>query len=257
MSEIHPTAIIEEGAQLAPEVTIGAYAYIGKNVIIGRGSYIHHHATVDGNTTLGERNEVFPYAFIGGKTQDLKHTGGWTGLTVGDDNTFREYVTVHCGTHEGEITAVGNHNVMLAYSHIAHDCVVGDHLVMSASSALGGHCVVGNHVNIGWNAGIHQFCRIGDYAMASACSKVVQDIPPYMIADGNAAEVKIFNKVGLSRQGFSEEELALVKFIYKAFYRQGLNRTQACQKLKEHPDAANPVLTRFLAFAESSDRGFA
>lgn len=257
MSQIHPTAIIEEGAQLDKNVSVGAYAYIGSNVKIGTGTIIHHHATVEGNTTLGEDNELFPYSFIGGKTQDLKHTGGWTGLEIGNGNTFREYVTVHCGTHEGEITVLGSHNVMLAYSHIAHDCIVGNHLVMSANSALGGHCQVGDHINIGWAAGIHQFCRIGDYAMASACSKVVQDIPPYMIADGNAAEVKIFNKVGLTRHGFSDDDLILVKFIYKTFYRQGLNRSQAANKLKEHPDRDNPVITRFLHFAESSDRGFA
>ena len=171
MTNIHPTAIIEKGAQIADGVEIGAYAYIGSQVKIGAGSCVFHHATVDGFTTLGERNQIFPYAFIGGKTHDLKYKGGLPGLVIGDDNVFREYSTAHMATSDGTFTIVGNRNNILAYSHIAHDCVVGDNIVMSSHAALGGHVKVEDHAVIGWGSGVHQFCRIGAYAMLSASSK--------------------------------------------------------------------------------------
>lgn len=257
MPEIHPTAIIEDGAQLADDVVVGAYAYIGGEVKLGAGTVVHHHATVEGLTSLGEKNEVWPYAMIGGKTHDLKFTGGKPGLQVGDRNVFREYVTVHCGTKDGEITVLGNDNVILAYSHIAHDCTIGDSLIMSSHAAFGGHCVVGNHVNIGWNAGIHQFCRIGDYAMIGACAKAVQDVPPMMIADGNPADVKTINKVGLERDGFAPEEIALARSVYKIIYREHLNRAQALERLREHASTDSRILQMVLNFASGSVRGWA
>ncbi len=256
MSRIHPTAIIEEGAELAESVQIGAYAYIGPQVKIGDGTVIQHHATVEGLTEMGENNEVFPYALIGGKTHDLKHKGGQPGLRIGHRNVFREYSTVHLATRADEYTSVGDDNVILAYSHVAHDCVVGNHLVMSSHAALGGHVVLGNHVNIGWGVGVHQFCRIGDHAMAGACSKVVQDIPPFMIADGNPASVRTINKVGLERRGFSPEGIELVRFIYKTLYREGLNRSQALERLQVHPQADAPAIRLVLEFAAASSRGF-
>lgn len=257
MADIHPTAIIEDGAQLAEDVSVGAYAYIGGEVTLGPGTVVHHHATVEGLATLGANNEVWPYAMIGGKTHDLKYKGGKPGLKIGDGNVFREYTTVHCGTEDGQFTTLGNGNVILAYSHIAHDCQIGDRLIMSSHAAFGGHCVVGNHVNIGWNAGIHQFCRIGDYAMIGACAKVVQDVPPLMIADGNPADVRTINKVGLERDGFTAEEIALARSVYKIIYREQLNRAQALEKLREHPEADSRVIQHVLAFASGSVRGWA
>ena len=252
---IHPTAIIEDGAKLAKGVTVGAYAFIGADVTLGEGCTIHHHATVEGLTELGPNCEVFPYALIGGRTQDLKARPGKPGLRIGARNTFREYVSVHSGTQEGEWTILGDDNVLLAYSHIAHDCVIGNHVVISSHSAVAGHVHVGNHVNIAWNAGIHQFCRIGDYAMLAACSKCVQDVPPYMIADGNPAETKMVNTVGITRAGFSPEEVSAAKNMYKLFYRDGLNTSQAIEKAKA--EGKNRIVDSFIAFAQATKRGLA
>ena len=168
MTKIHPSAIVEKGAELDSDVEVGAYAYIGGSAKIGSGTVVAHHATVDGNTVLGKCNQIFPYAFIGGKTHDLKFKGGNPGLRIGDNNVFREYTTAHCSTADKNFTIIGNNNNILAYSHIAHDCIVGDYIVMSSHSALGGHVIVENHAVIGWGSGAHQFCRIGAYAMLSA-----------------------------------------------------------------------------------------
>jgi len=255
VAEIHPTAIVESGAELAEGVTVGAYAYVGPHVRLGRGTRVMHHATVDGSTTLGEDNEIHPYAYIGGKTHDKKFSGGVQRLEIGSRNVFREFVTVHCATAEDLLTKVGDDNLVLAYSHIAHECLVGDHLVMSSHSALGGHVEVGNHVNIGWGVGVHQFCRLGDYAMAGAASKVVQDIPPFMIGDGNPAMVRTTNKVGLERAGFSREDIAIARRLYKTFYKEGLNRSQAAEKLRTSGDPTHPLTKVFLDFVEGSRRG--
>lgn len=254
-TKIHPTAIVELSAELDDSVIVGAYAYIGAKVKIGAGTEVMHHATVDGATEMGERNQVHPYAYVGGKTHDLKYRGGAPGLKIGSDNVFREYSTVHCATTEGVDTIVGNHNLILAYSHIAHECIVGHHLIMSSHAALGGHVQLGDHVNVGWGAGLHQFCRVGDYAMVGAASKVVQDVPPYMIADGNPAIVRTTNKVGLERAGFPAEDVALVRRVFKTFYKDGLNRKQAAEKLRGDVDMAHPIVQTFLSFAAGSQRG--
>lgn len=254
-SNIHPTAIIEDGAQLDPSVIVGAYAYIGGSVKIGKDSIVHHHATVEGNTEMGERNEVFPYALIGGKTHDLKHQGGAPGLKVGNDNTLREYVTIHVATNAGEYTTVGSNNNILAYSHIAHDCKVGDRLIMSSHAALGGHVEVEDNANIGWAVGIHQFCRVGSYCMVGFNSKVTQDVPPYMLVDGNPSSVRAFNKIGLERAGFSSEDIAVVKEIYMTLYRAGYNRSQAMEHLKSNGHADHPLVGRMLSFVDKSSRG--
>jgi len=253
--EVHPTAIIEKGAELDDGVMVGAYAYIGPKVKIARGTNVMHHATVDGATTLGMNNEVHPYAYVGGKTHDMKYDGGVHGLTIGSGNVFREFTTIHCATSEGQMTTLGDNNLILAYSHVAHECIVGNHLVMSSHAALGGHVVVGDHVNIGWGAGVHQFCRLGNYCMAGATSKVVQDVPPYLIADGSPAAVRTINKVGLERAGFSPEEIALVRRIFKAFYKDGLNRGQAMERLRSSEVSDTAVVKVFLEFVESSGRG--
>src|SRR6185312_599774 len=212
---IHSTAVVEPGAQLGAGVDIGPLAFVGANVVLGDGTRLHHHAAVEGFTTLGRECEVFPYACIGGKTQDLKYKGGRPGLKVGDRNVFREYVTVNAATNDGEFTVLGSHNTVLAYCHIAHDCVLGSHIVMSNAISMAGHVTIEDHVVIGGAAGIHQFCRIGAHAMLSAMAKLVQDLPPYFIADGTPAEVRAFNKVGLERSGHSPEQLERVKQIYR------------------------------------------
>lgn len=253
--QIHPTAIIEPGAQLGENVAIGAYAYVGALAVIGDGTVLHHHANVEGRTTIGARCEIFPFACVGTKTHDLKYKGGEPGLMVGDRNVFREYVSVHGATNESDYTRMGNDNVMLAYSHIAHDCVVGNHLVMSAQSALAGHVIVEDHVNVGWGSGVHQFCRVGAFSMLGAMSKVVQDVPPYIIADGNAAIARSINKVGLERNGFTPEQLESIKHAFRLFYRSGYNRTQAFEHMRAHKLAGSPEFKHFLEFVTQSERG--
>jgi len=255
MAKIHPTAVIEEGALLSESVEVGPYAYIGSEVRIGPECRLHHHATVEGFTEMGRGNEVFPYALIGGKTHDLKYSGGRPGLKIGDFNVFREYSTIHLATSDGDFTVLGNRNTILAYSHIAHDCQIGDHLVMSSHSALAGHVYCEDKVNVGWGSGVHQFCRMGAHSMLGASSKLVQDLPPFLVADGNPAKTRACNRVGLERSGFTPEEISLINQAYKILYRDGLNRSQALEKLGKHPRAGEPMITRMIRFFRESTRG--
>ena len=254
---IHPTAIVETGAELGPEVEIGAYAFVGRSVVLGAGTRLHHHASVEGNTVMGAACEVFPYACIGGKTQDLKFKGGNPGLRIGERNVFREYVTVHGATNDGEFTRVGSDNILLATCHVAHDCVLGNHIVMSNGALVAGHVVIEDRVVVGGYGGIHQFCRVGAFAMLSAMAKLVHDLPPFFIADGTPAEIRAINRVGLERNGFTPQQLDRVKLIYRILYREGLNRTQALEKLARHADAETDEFRRVLAFAQASERGLA
>ena len=256
-STLHPTAIVEPGAELGEGVEIGAYAFIGAGVVLGPGTKLHHHASVEGNTVIGSRCEIFPYACIGGKTQDLKYKGGNPGLRIGDRNVFREFVTVHTATNDGDLTRVGSDNVFLGGTHIAHDCVLGDHIVASNGAMLAGHVVVEDHVIIGGYGGIHQFCRLGAFAMLSATAKLVHDLPPFFIADGTPAEVRAINRTGLERNGFTAQQLDRVKQVYRILYREGLNRSQALEKLASHADAGSDEFQRVLAFAQKSERGLA
>lgn len=255
-TKIHPTAIVENGAKIGDDVEIGAYCYIGGEVEIGNSCVIQHYATVDGFTKMGTENTVFPYAFVGGKTHDLKFKGGKPGLIIGNKNTFREYVTVHMATADGTFTKVGNNNFFLAYSHVAHDCIVSDNVIVSAHAALGGHVQVKNHAVIGWGSGVHQFCRVGDYAMLSAASKSVKDIPPFMMADGSPAAVCAINKLNMQRNGFSEDEINAAFFAFKTIYKKGLSRKHALETLTQCQYANQNVLKIILDFAEeSAERG--
>jgi UDP-N-acetylglucosamine acyltransferase len=256
-TRLHPTAIVEPGAQLGADVEIGAFSYVGGAVTIGPGTRLHHHASVEGNTVIGAACELFPYACIGGKTQDLKYRGGNPGLRVGDRNVFREYVTVHCATFDGDVTRIGDDNTLLAGCHVAHDCVLGSHIVMSNGAVLAGHVRIDDHVVVGGYGGIHQFCRVGAYAMLSATAKLVHDLPPFFIADGTPAEVRAINRVGLERNGFTAEQLDRVKQIHRILYRSGLNRSQALERLEEHDAAASAEFQRMLDFARKSERGLA
>lgn len=256
MAEIHPTAIIESGAKIANSAKIGAYAYIGAQVEIGERTVVQHHATVDGFTIMGKDNNVYPYAFIGGKTHDLKYVGGNPGLKIGDNNEFREYVTVHLATAPETFTIVGNNNHILAYSHIAHDCIVADGVVMSSHAALGGHVQVANNVVVAWNAGLHQFVRAGEYAMIGAGCVAVKDIPPFMMMGGSSVEVFHINKLNMRRNNFSEEEIDIAFSAFKTIYKKGLNRKSAIEELAKRSDASNRVVQSILSFLEaSSDRG--
>lgn len=254
-TKIHPTAIIESGAQLGTNVEVGAYAYVGAQVSISDGTQVHHHATVEGNTSVGKDCQIFPYACIGGKTQDLKYKGGNPGVKIGDRTVFREFASVHAATADGHYTVVGSDNNFLAYTHIAHDCVVGNRVVMSNYAGLAGHVHIDDFVVIGGYGGVHQFCRVGIYAMVAACAKVVQDVPPYFIADGFPATARAINKVGLERAGFTPEQLNRVKLVHRLLYREGLNRSQAISQLESHEEGTTPEIARVLDFARRSERG--
>lgn len=249
MAKIHPTAIIEDGAAIAEDVEVGAYAYIGAEVEIGSGTVIGHHATVEGYTFMGKNNQVFPYAYIGGKTHDLKFRGGRPGLKIGDGNVFREFSTIHMATAPDTFTVIGSGGNFLAYGHVAHDCIVGDNVIVSAHAALGGHVILEDHAVIGWGSGVHQFCRVGAYAMLSASSKSVKDTPPFMMADGSPAKVCAINKVKMQRLGFSADEINAAASAFKTIYMRGLTRPQALETLASREDAQGRVIGAILEFA--------
>ncbi|MEE8045714.1 MAG: acyl-ACP--UDP-N-acetylglucosamine O-acyltransferase [Dehalococcoidia bacterium] len=254
---IHPSAIVETGAHIEDGVSIGAFAYIESSVRIGAGTAVLHHASVVGNTEIGCECEIYPYAFIGARCQDQKFSGGSPGVRIGDRNVLREYTTIHAATADGDYTVLGNDGLLCAYSHIAHDCEVGDFLIMSSHAALAGHVILEDRVNIGWNAGVHQFCRVGALAMVSACSKLVQDVPPFMTCAGNPAAVRMINRIGLQRAGFSEESITLARQVFKTLYREGLNRRQAVKKMLRHEASDAPVIKAVVAFIDGSERGLA
>lgn len=257
MSEkIHPTAVVDPKAELAADVEVGPFAVIGPQARIGAGTKIWHHATVWGNTSIGENCEIYPYASIGMQTQDLKFKGGSPGVKIGDRNIFREYVSINAATTDGEFTELGNDNYLLAYCHVGHCCKIGNHLIASNGATFAGHVIVEDHVGIGGGGtAIHQFCHIGKRSFIGGCSKVEQDIPPFMLGDGNPARIRMFNKVGLERSGYTPEQMSAVKFIFKAFYREGLNRQQAIEKALASDFANTEEVKAYVAFVEASERG--
>ena len=251
---IHATAVVDSNARIGPDCQIGPYCVIGPDVELGAGCHLHAHVVIQGRTTLGTGNEIFPFASLGAKTQDLKFSGGVPRLRIGDDNTFRECVTVNTATLDGDETVIGSHNHILAYSHIAHDVVLGDHIVMSNVATLAGHVVVGDHAVIGGLAAVHQFCRIGKLSMIGGCAKVVQDVPPFMISDGNPAETRTVNKVGLERHGVSSESQAALRQAYKILFREGLTIPNALTRLETEMEAI-PEIQHLVQFVRESKRG--
>lgn len=251
---VHPTAIIYPGAQVGSGCEIGPYCVVGEHVVLGEGCKLHSHVVIDGHTKLGKENDIFPFACIGLKTQDLKWKGGVTRTEIGDSNTFREYVTIHSATGAGEVTRVGSHNHILAYCHIAHNVVLGSNVIMSNVATLAGHVTVEDHAVIGGLAAIHQFCRIGKMSIIGGCSKVVQDVPPFMLADGNPAETRTINKIGMERNGVSEGALAALRHAYKILFREGLTIPNALAKVeKELPPL--PEVQHLIQFVRTSERG--
>ncbi len=253
---IHPTAIIHPNARLGTDCQIGPYCVIGAHVELGAGCKLHSHVVIGGHTKLGRENEIFPFASIGLKTQDLKWKGGITRTEIGDHNTFREYVTIHSATNDGDATRVGSHNNLLAYTHVAHDCTLGDHIVMSNNATLAGHVSVADHAILGGLSGVHQFCRIGKMAMIGGYSKVVQDVPPFMIADGNPSATRTINKVGLTRNGVSEEAQTALRHAYKLLFREGLLTAKAIERM-ENDLAPLAEIKLLIEFVRSSERGLA
>jgi UDP-N-acetylglucosamine acyltransferase len=254
MNAIHPTAIVHSGAQIGSSVFIGPYCVIGESVILSDGCKLHSHVVIDGHTVLGKNNEVFPFASLGLKTQDLKWKGGTARVEIGEHNTFREYVTVNSATADGGVTRIGSHNHLLAYSHVAHDCTLGDHIVMSNVATLAGHVIAEDHAVIGGLAAVHQFCRIGTMSIIGGCAKVVQDVPPFMLVDGNPAETRTVNKVGLERNSVSEGAQNALKQAFKILFRDGLTISNALAKIEtELP--SSPELKHLVQFVRTSERG--
>jgi UDP-N-acetylglucosamine acyltransferase len=253
-SEIHPSAVIHPRARIGPGCRIGPYCVIGEHVTLGGGCQLHAHVVIDGHTRLGEANEIYPFACIGLRTQDLKWKGGVTRTMIGDANTIREYVTIHSATGDGEVTQVGSHNTILAYCHLAHNVILGDWVVMSNVATLAGHVIVEDHATIGGLAAVHQFCRIGRMALVGGCSKVVQDVVPFMLADGNPAETRTINKVGLERKGVSEEMQTVLRKAYKILFRQGLAIPNALARIEKRLPPS-PELRHLVQFVRESERG--
>jgi UDP-N-acetylglucosamine acyltransferase len=252
--QIHPSAIVDGRAEIGAGTIVGPYCVIGAEVALGQDCWLQHHVTLSGPTRAGARNKFYAYCSIGQQTQDLKYQGEPTYLDIGDENTFREFVTINRSTTSEGKTRVGSRGNFLAYSHIGHDCTVGDEVVFSNNGTLAGHVQVGNHAVMGGLTAVHQFCRIGRFAIMGGCSKIVQDVPPFMIADGNPAEIRGVNLVGLERQGFTPESVKWIKEAFRLIYRSKYNTRQAMEAIrKELPQ--NEEITQIIEFIGQSERG--
>ncbi len=257
MAKIHPTAIVEDGAQLGADVEVGPYAHVGAHVKIGAGTMIGQGAIVDGHTTLGEKCQIYPYALVGMKTQDLKYKEGSVSyVEIGDRTVIREFATVHLGTADGEKTIIGSDCLFMAYCHAAHGCVLGNHVICSNSVQLAGDVHLADYAIIGGVTGIHQFCHVGRYAMVGGAAKVRQDFPPYMLGDMVEGSLKVIgpNVVGLMRHGFSRDVIQALKEAHRFLYRDGLNRTQALERVENDVEQI-PEVKELVTFYRESKRG--
>jgi len=252
---IHPTAIIYPGAQLHPTVQVGPYAVIGEQVKIGAGTQVGSHAVIEGWTEIGICNQIFPGAAIGLEPQDLKYDGSLTLVKIGDYNRIREYVTINRATHAGEATILGNHNLLMAYVHVAHNCQIEDQVVIANAVSLAGHVHIESRATIGGVLGIHQFVHVGRLAMVGGMSRIDRDVPPFMLVEGNPSRVRALNQVGLKRAGFGDADQVLLKKAFKLLYRSGLPFNQALEQLDLLPD--HPLiqhLRQFLRLSQTSRR---
>lgn len=241
MATIHPTAVVDPSADLAPSVEVGAYCVVGPKVTIGDDCVLRSHSQVVAMTRMGRGNTVHPYAVIGGDPQDLKYHGEPTWLEIGDYNTIREYCSLHRGTgNGGGLTTIGSHNLFMACTHVAHDCRIGDHVIMANNVMLAGHVHVENHANLGGAVGVHHFVRIGYCAFVGGMSRCAKDVPPFMIMEGNPASIRGYNHVGMSRLGHHESDLEAMKEAYKEVFRQlGGNIVDKVARLRSRfPDSA-------------------
>jgi UDP-N-acetylglucosamine acyltransferase len=252
---IHPQAIVDPSARLAEDVEVGPWTLIGPEVEIGAGSRIASHVVIKGPTRIGVGNRIFQFATVGEECQDKKYRGEPTRLEIGDHNVIREGVTLHRGTvQDAGVTRLGSHNLLMAYVHVAHDCVVGDHVIMANNAALAGHVHVGDHAVLGGFTAVHQFCRIGPHAMCGAGSVVLKDVPAYVMASGNSAHPHGINLEGLRRRGFSAQALATLRRAYKAIYRQGLTVEQALAALAALA-VEEPAVLPLIESLQTSSRG--
>ncbi len=250
---VHPTAIIHPKAQIASDCEIGPYCIIGEHVELGPGCRLHSHVVIDGHTRLGRENDIFPFASIGLKTQDLKWKGGVTRTEIGDHNTIRECVTIHSASGDGEATVIGSYNSILASSHIGHNASLGNRVIISMAG-LAGHVVVEDFAVVGGMTGVHQFCRIGKMAIVGGCSGIRQDVAPFMLVEGDPGRTRTINKVGLERNGVSTEAQSALKQAYKILFREGLTTPNALARIEQEVPSVAEV--RYLVqFVRTSERG--
>jgi UDP-N-acetylglucosamine acyltransferase len=252
---IHPQAIVEAGAIIGKNVHIGPWSIIGKDVVIGDNCEISSHVVIKGLTTVGQGNRFFQFSSIGEDCQDLKYAGEPTRLIIGDNNIFRECCTIHRGTiQDNSLTQIGNDNLFMAYTHVAHDCIVGDHCILANNASLAGHVHVGDYAILGGMTGVHQFCHIGAHCFVAANSLVLKDVPPFVMASGHGASPFGLNVEGLKRRGFAKSEILNIKRAYKEVYRKGQLIDKALLELVEMAKASAPV-NQFVDFIKQSNRG--
>jgi len=256
---IHPTAIIHPEAKLADDVQVGPYSIIGEHVEIGAGTVIGPHVVIDGHTSVGKNNHIFQFSSIGEIPQDKKYKGEPTRLVIGDNNTIRECCTLNLGTAQDKgVTTIGSDNWIMAYVHVAHDCVIGDHNIIANSVQFAGHVEIGNYILIGGLSGIHQFVRIGDFAMIGFQTRLSQDLPPFVTAVGNPAEAKGPHQEGPRRKGYSDARLDMIKKMYRTLYRTGINFETAKSELaalRGQVSEADQDIDNMLSFLSSASRG--
>lgn len=253
-AQIHPTAIINDGAVIGENVKIGPYCVIGSDVTIGDGSELISHVVVDGYTFVGSHCTLHPFARIGGQTQDLKFKGGKPGVKIGDRTVIREYVTVNAATNDGEFTTVGSDCLIMAYCHVAHCCQVGNRVIMANLAQLSGHVIVEDMATIEGSVGVVQFCRIGTMAFIGGGSVVRKDVPPYMIGVGSPFEIRSTNKIGMERRGVSEGSRKQLKEAFRLLYRKELSVTQALEEIEKTLEQTEEV-THLVEFIKNSQTG--
>ncbi len=251
---IHETAIVDKRAEIDPSVEIGPHTIIGPGVKIGKGTKIGSSVRIEGETVIGENNKIFHGATIGLDPQDYAFKGEKSGVIIGNNNIIREYASIHRATGEGNYTIVGDNNFIMAYAHIAHNCRVGSNIIIVNAAQLAGHVIVEDFAYISGLVGVHQFVRIGRYSLIGANSKLVQDLPPFVIAQGVSAKATGINIVGLKRKGFSLERIKVIKEIYRIFFRSNLNTSEALEEImKQFPDSQDAQ--EFVEFVKNSKRG--
>src|SRR5437763_7467436 len=252
--QVHATAVVDASAELGAGTIVGPYRIVGADVVLGANCWLQNHVTLVGPMHAGHGNKFYAYCSIGQQTQDLKYAGEPTFLEIDDENTFREFVTVNRSTTSDGKTRIGSRGNFLAYSHIGHDCAVGNEVVFSNNGTLAGHVQVGDNAVMGGLTAVHQFCRIGRFAITGGCSKIVQDIPPFMIADGNPAEIRGVNLVGLERKRFPAERVKWMRESVRRIYRSKYNTGQALEAVrKELPQ--NEEVREIVEFIEKTERG--
>ncbi len=254
MPQIHPTAIIDPAARLAPDVTVGPHCVVTGDVEIGSGTALAAGVVVEGTTRIGRNCRLAHHAVVGGVPQDLKYKGARSMVEIGDSNTIREFVTINRATEEGDKTVVGNNNLLMAYVHLAHNCVIGNNVILANVVNLAGHVTIDDFASVGGLTPVHQFVRIGKYAFVGGGSRVAKDVPPFVRAAGNPLRVVGLNSVGLVRRGFEQDARMELKRLYRLFFRSGLNTSQALARIEEELPGT-PEIREFVQFVRSSQRG--